>query len=248
MKMLLPRIISLGKRREWDVGLLNKWEAMLTAIPPIPGGRLLSEPEWHIALGDLLVPAEDMSKRDPKFRRGSQQPELYPIWPGKLVLREPTDFDMAVRSYHARRSTHAAVEGWVLDVAFAVCLGLDEDADRWFDYHFDAVNVFPCGLAQEHSRKQDTCEAIPVFASMQGLGSSVVPVYERLLQDYADEIIVLPCWPIDRSVRYALFSPFAGRVTLDYDAESAVCNFTTQFPIKVSLRKKWQGKVKLVEK
>ena len=58
---------------------------------------------------------------------------------------------------------------------------------------------------------------------MQGLGTGVIPVLEMLLQDYPDLLIILPCWDPKVAVRFALYSPYAGKVTVDYDP---VCGAT----------------------
>jgi hypothetical protein len=194
--------------------------------------------------GDLLVPAEDMSQADVPYPINRQHTELFAIWPSKLILRDPDEREVALRSYHARLWKHRTC-GWSLDVAFAACLGLDDDVDRWFDYHFEATHTFPCGLAQEGSPKQSDCPAISMYPSMQGMGTSVIPVIERLIQDYADRLIVLPCWPIDVPVRYALFSPFAGRVEVDYRPGQQL-SVRTQWPIEVDVRDAWRDQVCLV--
>jgi len=51
---------------------------------------------------------------------------------------------------------------------------------------------------------------------MQGMGTGVIPVLEMLLQDYPDELIVLPCWPENVPVDFTLYSPYAGRVEVQY--------------------------------
>jgi hypothetical protein len=52
--------------------------------------------------------------------------------------------------------------------------------------------------------------------SMQGLGTSVLPVFEQLLSDFPGELHVLPCWPADVPVRFRLFSAYAGWVDVNY--------------------------------
>ena len=77
--------------------------------------------------------------------------------------------------------------------------------------------TFPCGLAQEDSPFQGDRRCISIHPSMQGLGTGVIPVLEMLLQDYPDLLIVLPCWDPKVAVRFMLMSPYAGKVTVDYD-------------------------------
>jgi hypothetical protein len=246
LRALLPRLIDLGQQQRWDPELLRAWQGMLDAVPPIPRGRFEMDPltrASRVLPGDLLVPAEDMSQADPPYPINHQHTELFSIWPAKLMLRDAQDRKTAERSYDARDNRHLR-DGWNLDVVFAACLGMEEEVDRWFDYHFDAIHTFPCGLAQESSPKQADCAAISRFPSMQALGTSIIPVLERLLQDYPDELIVLPCWPLDVPVRFALFSPFAGRVQVDYQPGDRL-HVITERQIKVDVRKEWREQVAL---
>jgi len=253
MHAVLPRLIALGRRRNWQEKSLKKWQEMFESLPPLPRGRLEMYPidpsdplveAGRILPGDLLVPAEDLSRADPPFRINRQHTELYSVWPARLMLGSPADRDVAVRSYHARHWKHLT-DGWNLDVVFAACLGLDEEVEKWFEYHFDATHTFPCGLAQESSPKQPDCEAISIMPSMQGLGTSVIAVLEMLLQDYPDKLVVLPCWPIDVPVRFALYSPFAGRVEVSYKPNDSL-EVTTERQIMVELRPAWRERVRLV--
>jgi hypothetical protein len=197
----------------------------------------------RIVPGDLLAPAEDMSQADVPYPINHQHTELFSIWPARLVLRDEADREVAERSYRARDNRHLS-DGWNLDVAFAACLGLDEEVDRWFDYHFEATHTFPCGLAQESSPKQADCEAISRYPSMQAMGTSIVLVLERLIQDYPDKLVVLPCWPLEMPVRFALYSPFAGRVEVDYEPPERL-GVITQWPIEVDVRDEWRERVTL---
>ena len=191
---------------------------MLSALPDLPRGSLHYESESKrpiLEKSDLLAPAASLENIDPPNPINHQHTELFSIWPGKLVLRDPREHDLAVRSYHARQNQHWT-SGWCLDVAFAACLGLREDVSRWWRFHFDITFSFPCGLAQEASPKQGDRESITISPSMQGLGTGVIPVLEMLMTDYPDLLVILPCWDPKVAVRFSLFSPYAGKVTVDY--------------------------------
>ena len=86
----------------------------------------------------------------------------------------------------------------------------------WHDRHFDWTFVLPCGLARETAPENPQRPGIPESPSLQGLGTGVIPVLEMLLQDYPDELIVLPCWPDRVPVDFTLYSPYAGRVEVHY--------------------------------
>jgi hypothetical protein len=157
--------------------------------------------------------------------------ELFSVWPAKLVLRSPEDIEAARRTFEARYWQQIDT-GWALDVAFAACLGMLDEVERWYDTHFRFTHVFPCGLAQEASPMQTDCPVVSWYPSMQGLGTSVIPVLEQLIQDYPDLLVVLPCWPKDVPVRFRLFSPFAGWVEASYRPGGAL-RVTTDRAIEV---------------
>ena len=62
--------------------------------------------------------------------------------------------------------------------------------------------------------------------------AGVIPVLEMLLQDYPDELIVLPCWPAQVPVDFTLYSPFAGRVEVHY-VPNVVLRVITEREIRV---------------
>jgi hypothetical protein len=191
--------------------------------------------------GDQLVPAADMSgceayvlgwsQGKPHYQLNAQQTELYAVWPAKLVLRDNSLRDSAIRSYRARLWQHYR-DGWNLDVAFAACLGLQKELAQWHDRHFDWTFVLPCGLARETAQNNPAAPSLPECPSLQGMGTGVIPVLEMLLQDYPDEIIVLPCWPENVPVDFTLYSPYAGRVEVRYSPTSTL-RVATQREIRV---------------
>jgi hypothetical protein len=191
--------------------------------------------------GDQLVPAADMSgckayvlpwsKDKPHYQLNAQQTELYAVWPAKLVLRGEAERDRALRSYRNRLFQHT-FHAWDLDVVFAACLGLREEVALWSDKHFARTFVLPCGLARETAQNNPAAPSLPECPSMQGMGTGVIPGLEMLLQDYPDELIVLPCWPEKVPVSFTLYSPYAGRVEVHYSPGSTL-RVATQREIRV---------------
>jgi len=245
LRHALPRLICAGMKRQWEGGLIATWEELLAATPEVPRGRLqYGGPDVLpvILPGDQLVPAADMSACEsyvlpwsqgkPHYQLNAQHTELYAIWPGKLVLRTEADRDSALRSYRERLFQHLA-DGWNLDVVFAACLGLWDEVARWGDEHFARTFVLPCGLARETAPTNPEAPGMPESPSTQGMGTGVVPVLEMLLQDYPDELIVLPCWPEEVPVDFGLYSPYAGRVEVRYRPGTAL-EVATQKGISVT--------------
>jgi hypothetical protein len=246
LRAVLPRLIALGQERGWDV---LDWQDLLAAVPPIPRGTLEINrkefPHGRILPGDLLVPAEDLSQTDPPTNLISQHTELYAIWPTKLMVRDADDRAVAQRSYDARLWPRRR-DGWNLDMAHAATLCNVSELDRWYPLQFEGTITFPCGLAQEASPKQPTTDAVPLFPGVQGLGTVALPVFERLLQDYPDLLVVLPAWPAEFGVRYRLYSPFAGAVELEYVAGGPV-QVRLERDIPVVLPDTWQGEDTAIE-
>jgi hypothetical protein len=244
LRHALPRLIALGRSQGWKQDLVEAWEQMLASVPDVPRGKFQYQaPDVQpvILPGDQLVPAADMSGcqaytlpwsgGEPRYQLNSQQTELYAIWPAKLVLRDNAQRASAIRSYHDRLWPHYR-DGWNLDVTFAACLGLQDEVAQWHDRHFDWTFVLPCGLARETAPNNPASPALPECPSLQGMGTGVIPVLEMLLQDYPDEIIVLPCWPAHVAVDFTLFSPSAGRVEVQYRPTSTL-HVATQREIRV---------------
>ena len=107
-----------------------------------------------------------------------------------------------------------------------------DEVAQWHDRHFDWTFVLPCGLARETAPENPQRPGIPESPSLQGLGTGVIPVLEMLLQDYPDELIVLPCWPAEVAVDFTLYSPYAGRVEVQYRPADAL-RVATQREIRV---------------
>lgn len=241
LRYALPRLITLGRAQGWKKELVDQWVQMLASVPEVPRGKFRyqgAEVKPEILPGDQLVPAADMSgceayKSGNKsiYQWNAQQTELYAVWPAKLFLRDNAQRDCATRSYRERLWQHYR-DGWNLDVVFAACLGLQEDVAQGHDRHFDWTFVLPCGLARETAPENPQRPGIPASPSLQGLGTGVIPVLEMLLQDYPDELVVLPCWPENVPVDFTLYSPYAGRVEVKYDPASRL-QVATQREIRV---------------
>jgi len=113
---------------------------------------------------------------------------------------------------------------------------------QWSDEHFDHTFVLPCGLARETAPTNPEVPAMPESPSLQGMGTGVIPVLEMLLQDYPDELVVLPCWPEKVPVDFTLYSPYAGRVEVRYQPGREVevslerpCPVSTPLAVPVKL-------------
>jgi hypothetical protein len=244
LRATLPRLLASARAGGWPGELIAAWEELLAALPEVPRGRLdFQDPAQLPAIrpGDQLVPAADMSacqayvlpwsNGKPWYQLNAQHTELYAVWPARLTPRHEAERDSALRSYRDRLWQHHW-DGWNLDVAFAACLGLQDEVAQWFEPHFDHTFVLPGGLARETAPENPNHPGIPDCPSLQGLGTGVIPVLEMLLQDSADDLVVLPCWPATVPVDFTLYSPFAGKVEVHYVPQVAL-QVTTEREVRV---------------
>ena len=178
----LPRLIALGRAQGWKKELVAQWEQLLASVPEVPRGKFRyqgAEVKPEILPGDQLVPAADMSGCEGyklpwsgdklHFQLNAQQTELYAIWPAKLVLRDNAQRDCAMRSYRERLWQHHR-DGWNLDVAFAACLGLQDEVAQWHDRHFDWTFVLPCGLRARRPQRTRSARGSPKVPVCRGWG------------------------------------------------------------------------------
>ena len=232
MKALLPRLIAIGESYSWDKNTIDSWRSINSILPILPRGRIIQENgKLKIVSDNLLAPARNFN---PECKRPNnrQSCELESIWPAKLMLRNSADRDLAIRSYYARNFQHLHTDGWNMDIITASCLGLKDDVKQWWPYAFDCTFTFPCGLAQEDGPMFLPRMSIGNTPSMHSLGTGIASVLEMLLQDYPDLLIILPCWEPNVPVRFKLFSPYAGKVFVDYDPKRGA-TVSTERPIKI---------------
>jgi hypothetical protein len=233
LKSLLPRLRALGVSHALEQRILDAWLSMENSLPELPRGKIVFHEGRTVTLekSDLLAP---MAKfLNPTNRMNNRQLlELYAVWPGKLLLRSPDNRELAIRTYYNRVYKNSP-EGWPLDVVIAACLGLKDEVKKWWPYTFDTTFTFPGGMAQESAPCFPEKIACSFSHSLQGSGTAAVAVCEMLMQDYPDLLIILPCWEPEVAVRYTLYSPYAGRVTVDYDPETGA-KVQTERPIKIA--------------
>ncbi|MEN8227291.1 MAG: DUF5703 domain-containing protein [Bacteroidota bacterium] len=235
MKATLPRVLEIGKTNKWEKELLSEWKLFLKEIPDIPRGKLVIEESGKSSIepGDLYVPAEDLSLIDTGRHLNRQHIELLPVWPGKLVLRNSEERIRATETFYARYWKERN-DGWNLDAVFMACLGQYDSLMTDYPRRFYTTHTFPCGLARESSPFQPVNDWIPYYPSMQGMGTTVIPVFEQLIQDYPDEIILFPCWKKEDGISFRIFSPYAGWIEVVYEPDETF-KITTDKKIKITL-------------
>ncbi len=256
LRAFLPRAIIIAEKEGWRE-LKENWQKLLDMVPPVPRGTLVYDFDKdtgppRIEKSDLFAPGSDMSKVPSRsvpwydfepYHFNRQQTNLYVIWPFKQVTRDEEDIKNAIETYKTGHHPHLQT-GWAADVAQAAALGMLKEVMEWFPEHFDWTYNFPNGLATEEAPLYPGTK-LGRAPSMQGMGTGVIPVFEMLMQDYPDELILLPCWPEEAPVKFALFSPFAGRVEVDYKPCERI-KVSTERYINLKVSENLKGKIKLV--
>ena len=250
LKTLIPRLLSIGKSRGWDRSTLEIWKKMYDDLPDLPRGSIkilesdystkensqlesyLPRPKLPVILekSNLLAPVRLLSPSW-SYTYDRDNPELDSVWPGKLMLRNKDDKNIAIESYYSRLYKHEPT-GWSLDIVHAACLGMKNEVKKWWPFHFDTTFTFPCGLTQDLAAYLPDKPAINFNPDILGLGTGVIPILEMLFQDYPDLLIILPCWEPEVAVCYTLYSPYAGKVMVDYDPQKGAF-VKTERPIKI---------------
>jgi len=204
-RTFLPRVIAIAKEHD-NEDLVTSATELLESLPDEPRGKWRSEE-------DVFLPAEVFDRHAPI---NEENPELYSIWPyGALGVGMP-DYDIALRSYRGRKWKNLR-HGWCLDVIWAARLGLTDEVLSDYDtIHFPTTLRSPGGFSFETAATWGDGK-LPVYPSMQGMGTSVCHIYQMVCQDRGDGILLLPAWPRDKPLRMAMYSSVAGRVEIEYE-------------------------------
>lgn len=205
-KSFLPRVIVLARKHDLEK-LVTSATELLKSLPDVPRGKWRSDEE-------VFLPAEVFDRHEPI---NAENPELYGIWPYGALGVGMSKYDIALRSYQGRLWKNGR-NGWALDCIWAARLGLTEEVLKDYDaIHFPATLRSPGGFSYEAAPTWREEPSLPLYPSMQGMGTSVCHLYEMICQDRGDGILVLPAWPPDKPLRMAMYSAVAGRVEIEYE-------------------------------
>ena len=172
----------------------GRWERFKATIPPL-------ETRW-IACADspadsvqLLAPARSWERIN-----NTEAPQLYPVWPWRLVHLNSPYLEMARNTYWhdpdvRRFYSH---EGWKQYNIFAACLGLTDEAKALTLAKFhDADTRFPTFWGPGFDWTPDHNWG----------GSAMIGLQEMLLQTEGRRLLLFPAWPADWDVDFRLHAP-----------------------------------------
>ena len=163
----------------------ESWQRLRDKLPPLPR----REVEGQLA----LAPAE-------KFARKSniENPELYAVFPFRLVALGRPDVDQGVAALNHRWDRGHS--GWRQDDLFMAYLGLTDDVRKAIvsrARRHDRDSRFPAFWGPNYDWTPDQCHGGVLCATLQSM----------LLQTDGKQILVLPAWPRDWDVDFKLHAP-----------------------------------------
>jgi hypothetical protein len=173
------------------------WQRLHDALPALPTQTIDGV--------RVYAPAE---KFDPK-RTNCETPELYNVFPHRLVgLDSPAaDIEAAREAY--RRRQDKATQGWTQDGQFAALLGLTDEAKANIlakARNSNPKHRFPAMWGPNFDWLPDQCH-----------GSNLMDVLQcMLLQPRGNKILLLPAWPKEWNVSFKLHAPRNTIVECEY--------------------------------
>ncbi len=161
------------------------WESFRKKIPELPTREIEGK--------TALAPAERF-----KIKNNIENPELYAVFPFRLVAFEKDNRALGIRAL--RHRTDRGNFGWRQDDVFMAYLGLADEARKYL-----------VGRARRH----DSNSRFPAFwgpnydwVPDQDHGSILMKTLQAMVLQYdGDTIFLLPAWPRDWDLDFKLHAP-----------------------------------------
>jgi hypothetical protein len=168
------------------------WERLRAKLPELPTTRT---PEGKV----MLAPAQEF-----KEKRNVENPELYAVFPFRLVALEKPNVEQGIEAL--RRRTDKGAFGWRQDDIFMATLGLADEAREY---------------VVKRARTKHAASRFPVFWGPnydwipdQDHGSVLLKAVQALLmQTEGRAIHLLPAWPKEWDCEFKLHAPYRTTVS-----------------------------------
>jgi hypothetical protein len=171
------------------------WTRLKTATPPLPLGTESAR--------TFVQPAATFKPE----RSNIENPELYAVWPFRLLRIGRPDLETGIETY--RRRGQKTTQGWSYDGQCAALLGLVDEARQQIEAKITNSNPghrFPAMWGPNHDWLPDQDHGSNILLTLQSM----------LLQADGNEIHLLPAWPKEWNVRFRLHAPHRTVVECEY--------------------------------
>ncbi len=162
------------------------WQRLQDKLPPLPRREI----DGRLA----LAPAEKFAQK-----RNIENPELYAVFPFRLVALGRPDVDQAVLALNHRWDRGHI--GWRQDDLFMAYLGLTDETRKAIvsrARRHDASSRFPAFWGPNYDWTPDQCHGGVLCTTLQSM----------LLQTDGKRIFLLPAWPKDWDADFKLHAPY----------------------------------------
>lgn len=215
LRVLVPRLIEMGRKLGADRGEISAWEDFLDGLPPLPVGQWVFESrpaEGIHTLDDFLrveqdsdgiyLPAGGLAGTN-RRRCNMENAELYAVFPWGLIPRpgDPADARRVERTWH-HRTWKRRNNGWSQDVPQLARMGNAEWAAQASLEHASHNQRFPNGGF--------ICPGSPRFHGLltphlylDSAGVHLAGIAEMCLQSFDGIIRIAPALPPDWDVSFA---------------------------------------------
>jgi hypothetical protein len=185
--LALPETLTSPEQRTF-------WTALKAKLPPLPTREV-------DGVG-MLAPAERFENK-----RNIENPELYAVFPFRLVAVGRPDIELGIEALHHRGDRGHF--GWRQDDIFMAYLGLADDAKKNLVARArmkDKGSRFPAFWGPNYDWVPDQDHGGVLMKALQSM----------VLQTDGDKIYLLPAWPRDWNVSFKLHAPKRTLVEVAY--------------------------------
>jgi len=143
----------------------------------------------------VIAPAKSHERK-----RGSELPQLYPVFPYELYGIGKPDLQVAMDTWKKERGDSMHVAESYVDRIYTARLGLGRETLEMMVENMvaDSSNSFPIFWSEKKDGTPDIDRA----------GSTAIALQEMLLQTDGTRILLFPAWPKENDVTFKLHAPF----------------------------------------
>lgn len=170
------------------------WNSLSKKLPPLPTREVDGV--------RMLAPAERFENK-----RNIENPELYAVFPFRLVALGKPDIELGIEALHHRWDRGHF--GWRQDDIFMAYLGLADDAQKNLVARArmkDKNSRFPAFWGPNYDWVPDQDHGGVLMKTLQSMA----------MQTDGDKIYLLPAWPKDWNVSFKLHAPEQTVLEVDY--------------------------------